>query len=71
MKLDNLNTIEQMQAFLTGSQPIAFVVATSKDARYQFVEGVLKRFAYARLKRHDTPKCPKSFYSTASKTACK
>jgi transposase InsO family protein len=53
MKLDNFKTIEQMEAFLTGSQPIAFAVATNKDARYQFVEGILKRFAYPRLKRRD------------------
>lgn len=29
MKLDNLITIEQMEAFLNGSQTIAFAVATS------------------------------------------
>lgn len=31
MKLDNLKCIEQMQAFLSGSQAIALAVATSKD----------------------------------------
>lgn len=40
-----------MEAFLTGSQPIAFALATTKDERYQFVENQLKRFAYSRLKR--------------------
>ncbi|HHX3355004.1 TPA: hypothetical protein ACU9KK_000523 [Legionella anisa] len=39
MKLDNLKTIEQMESFLNGSQAIAFTVASSKDERYQFVEG--------------------------------
>jgi len=53
MKLDNLKTIEQMESFLNGSQAIAFSVASSKDERYQFVEGVLKRFGYIRLKRYD------------------
>ena len=53
MKLDNLITIEQMEAFLNGSQVIAFAVATSKDERYQFVEALLKRFKYARLKRRE------------------
>jgi transposase InsO family protein len=53
MKLDNLTTIEQMEAFLSGSQAIAFAVATSKDDRYQFIEGLLKRFNYARLKRRE------------------
>ena len=53
MKLDNLKTIEQMESFLNGSQAIAFTVASSKDERYQFVEGVLKQFGYIRLKRYD------------------
>lgn len=43
MRLDNLQTIEQMESFLNGSQAIAFVVASSKDERYQFVESVLKQ----------------------------
>lgn len=40
-----------MEAFLAGSQPIAFAVATSKDERYRFVESLLARFTYPRLKR--------------------
>lgn len=51
MKLDNLISIDQMEAFLTGSQAIAFTIATTKDERYQFVENQLNRFAYSRLKR--------------------
>lgn len=50
MKLESL-TIEQIALFLEGSQPIAFSVATTKDERYKFVDGVLKRYGYARLKR--------------------
>jgi transposase InsO family protein len=53
MKLDNLKTIEQMEAFLNGSQAIAFAVATGKDNRYQFVESLLKRFGYSCLKRRE------------------
>lgn len=53
MKLDNLISIEQMESYLNGSQAIAFAVATSKDERYQFVETLLKRFKYARLKRRE------------------
>lgn len=53
MKLDNLIAIEQMEAFLSGSQAVAFAVATSKDERYQFVETLLKRFKYVRLKRRE------------------
>jgi hypothetical protein len=51
MKLDNLLTIDQMASFLTGSQAIAFSVATTKDERYLFVEDLLKRFKYTGLKR--------------------
>lgn len=53
MKLDNLRTIEQMANFLTGSQAIAFAVASSKEERYRFVESLLKRFTYARLTRRE------------------
>lgn len=53
MKLDNLKTIEEMETFLTGSQAIAFAVATGKDNRYQFVENLLKRFGYSCLKRRE------------------
>lgn len=53
MKLDNLRTIDEMAAFLNGSQPIAFAVASNKDERYQFVERILKRFRYPNLKRRD------------------
>ncbi len=53
MKLDNLNTIEQMESFIKGSQAIAFAVASSKDERYQLVEQLLRRFAYSRLKRRE------------------
>lgn len=53
MKLDNLKTIAEMETFLNGNQPVAFSVASSKDERYLFVDGILKRFAYSRLKRRD------------------
>ena len=53
MKLDNLKTIEEMGNFLNGSQTIAFAVATSKDERYLFVESILKRFGYPRLRRRE------------------
>jgi len=53
MKLDQLRTIEQMEAFLAGSQVVAFAVATSKDERYRFVEDILRRFNYRHLKRRE------------------
>ena len=51
MKLDNLKTIAEMQAFLEGSQAIAFSIASNKDERYQCIEKLLKRFYYPSLKR--------------------
>lgn len=53
MKLDNLKTIEQMEAFLGGSQSIAFAIAMNKDERYLFVQDILKRFGYRYLRRYD------------------
>lgn len=53
MKLDNLRTIKEMEAFINGSQAIAFAVAADKDERYRFVDGVLKKFGYSRLKRRE------------------
>ena len=45
--------IGELEAFLDGSQAIVFAVASNKDERYQFVEKILKRFNYPRLKRQD------------------
>ena len=53
MRIDNLKTIEQMESFISGSKAIDFEVDSSKDARYQFVEKILKRFGYPKLKRGD------------------
>jgi transposase InsO family protein len=53
MNIDNLKSIEQISAFLAGSQAIVFAVASNKDERYLFVEKVLKRFNYCRLKRKE------------------
>ena len=53
MKLDNLKTIEEMALFISGTQKIIFTVASSKYERYKFVENILRRFYYSRLKRRD------------------
>lgn len=53
MKLDNLKTIAEMETFLAGNQSIAFAVASSKGERYEFVEDILKRFSYSKLKRRE------------------
>jgi len=53
MKIDNLTTTKQMESFIEGSQAIAFSVASNKDERYEFVEKILRRFSYPRLKRKE------------------
>lgn len=53
MSIDNLKTVEEMAAFLSGSQAIAFGVASTKDERYAFIEKILKRFSYQHLKRSE------------------
>ncbi len=53
MKLDNLRTIDEMEAFINGSQAVAFVVVSTKDERYQVVETILRKFRYAGLKRRE------------------
>lgn len=53
MKLDHLRDIDQLESFVQGSQAVAFVVASNKRERYRFIEHVLKRFDYARLKRRE------------------
>ncbi len=53
MKLDHLNTIDQMELFINGTQAVAFAVAACKQERYRLVEGILRRFRYPNLKRSD------------------
>ncbi len=45
MNIDKL-TVSEMGLFLDGSQTIAFAIASTKDDRYKFVDGVLKRYSY-------------------------
>jgi len=52
MNIEKL-TVVQMASFLDGSQTVAFAVASTKDERYKFVDGILKRYAYTQLKRED------------------
>jgi len=49
MKLEELKTIDQLSAFLSGTQAVAFSVLSDKDARYAWVAEVLARFGYSRL----------------------
>ena len=51
MNINDLNTIEQMEQFLSGSQGVAFLVASSKDECYQGIQRTLVKFRYASLNK--------------------
>lgn len=53
MKLDNLNSIEELENFLDGSQPVVFAVSSNKIERYRLISKLLSRFNYYNLKRSD------------------
>ena len=46
MNADELTTIDQVAAFLNGTQAIAFDVASTKAERYRWVQKILARFHY-------------------------
>ena len=46
-----LQTLDQVRAFLKGTAPLGFSVAT--DERYEFVTRTVRRFGYSRLNRAD------------------
>ncbi|TFH64690.1 MAG: transposase [Gemmatimonadales bacterium] len=52
LKTQGLQTLEQIRAFLEGSQPLDFE-APRREAAYAFVGQQLRRFAYARLGKAD------------------
>jgi hypothetical protein len=51
MKLEDLTTIDQLDAFLTGTQAVAFSVISDKDACYRWIQGELVKFRYLSLSR--------------------
>lgn len=53
MNIDQLSSIEEVEAFLAGTQPIVFKLASSKDERYQWVEEALRKFRYRQLGRRE------------------
>jgi len=53
MKLEDLKTIEQLQDFLSGTQSVAFSIASDKDICYQWIQGELAKFSYLSLPRAD------------------
>ena len=53
MNEKDLVTIKQVTQFLEGTQPIAFIVLSDKEDRYQWIQRTLIRFDYGKLKRQD------------------
>ena len=54
MNAKDLTTIDQLTAFLEGTQRVAFEVANDKDSRYQWIQRTLVKFRYKSLRKADT-----------------
>lgn len=46
MKLDTIDTLEAIEKFLDGNQPVAFSILGDKHERYQFIRTTLVTFSY-------------------------
>ena len=53
MNIEDLTTINQVIAFLEGTQRVAFEVADDRDSRYRWVQRTLVKFHYLSLSRPD------------------
>lgn len=53
MNAEDLTTIDQLIAFLDGTQLVAFEVASNKDSRYQWIQRTLVKFHYLSLSKQD------------------
>ena len=53
MNAEDLTTVDQLIAFLEGTQPVAFQVVSDKDSRYQWVQRTLVKFHYLSLSKPD------------------
>ena len=53
MNLKDLTTLEQIEAFVSGTQAAAFEVGGSKDRRYEWVQATLRQHHYRQLGKHD------------------
>jgi transposase InsO family protein len=53
MKLEQLNSIEDIRRFLDGTNIVAFNVVTTKQERYQWVQKTLKKHRYRKLRKLD------------------
>ena len=48
MKLEEPRILEDVRAFLEGTQAVVFEVAQTKAARYRWIERILIRFSYSK-----------------------
>ena len=53
MGLEQLTSIEAISQFLANIQTVAFCVATSKQARYEWVQKTLREHQYRQLAKAD------------------
>jgi len=53
MSLEQLNTIAAVKRFLDGTQDVAISLATTKQARYQWVQKTLAKYQYLLLRKAD------------------
>jgi transposase InsO family protein len=53
MNAEDLTTVDQLIAFLEGTQPVAFQVVSDKDSRYHWVQRTLVKFHYLSLSKPD------------------
>jgi hypothetical protein len=53
MSLEQLNTLDAIKQFLDGTQSVTFKVATDKQERYRWVQGILVKHHYFRLGKTD------------------
>jgi transposase InsO family protein len=53
MNIEQISSIAEVEAFLTGTQPVIFSVASSKDERYAWIEKTLQKFRYRQLGKAD------------------
>ncbi len=53
MNVEDLNSIEQLEHFLEGTQAVAFEVISGKDERYQWIQRKLIKFQHLTLGKRD------------------
>lgn len=51
MNLNTLKNTQELQAFLDGSEAVAFSLPNNRPSRYKFVQSTLKQFHYRALKK--------------------